>query len=130
MKAVVFDTSALLAVMFEVPGIERAMEFLAQSGGEASAVNWSEAGAKLAERGLKEAQIARELNVFGLDVVPFDETLANAAAALRPLTRNLGLSLGDRCCLALARLRNARAVTADAAWLKLRGFDVAVVRKH
>lgn len=130
MKPMACDASALLAVMFEEPGTERVMEFLAQPGGEISAVNWSEAGTKLAERGLKEAQITRELNVFGLDVVPFDETQASTTAALRPLTRSLGLSLGDRCCLALARLRNARAVTADAAWLKLRGFDVAVVREH
>lgn len=128
MKPVVFDASALLAVMFEEPGAQHVMEFLAQPGGEISAVNWSEAGAKLAERGLKEAQIARELNTFGLGVVPFDDVQAITAATLRPLTRSLGLSLGDRCCLALARLRNARAVTADAAWRKLSGFDVAAVR--
>jgi PIN domain nuclease of toxin-antitoxin system len=34
-----------------------------------------------------------------------------------------GLSLGDRACLALARLRNLPAVTADRAWAKL---DLAI----
>lgn len=81
MNPMVFDASALLTAMFEEPGTERVMEFLAQPGGEISAVNWSEAGAKLAERGLKEAQIARELHVSGLDVVPFDEAQANTTAA-------------------------------------------------
>jgi PIN domain nuclease of toxin-antitoxin system len=91
-------------------------------------VNWSEVGAKLAERGLKEAEFTRELAAFGLDAVPFDAAQANLAASLRPVTSKLGLSLGDRCCLALARLHGARVVTADAAWLQLRGFDVASVR--
>ncbi|MGH8147753.1 MAG: PIN domain-containing protein [Rhodanobacteraceae bacterium] len=85
-------------------------------------------GAKLAERGLRRARIAAELATFGLEVVPFDEAQANLAAELRPDTRKLGLSLGDRCCLALARLHAARVITADAAWRKLQGFDVIAVR--
>jgi PIN domain nuclease of toxin-antitoxin system len=128
MSVIVYDASALLAVIFDEPGANEAMEFLARPGGEVSAVNWSEVGAKLAERGLKEAEFNRELAAFGLDVVPFDAAQASLAASLRPVTSKLGLSLGDRCCLALARLRGARVVTADAAWLQLRGFDVASVR--
>jgi PIN domain nuclease of toxin-antitoxin system len=130
MSPLIYDASALLAVVFDEAGADRVMEFLAQPGGEVSAVNWSEVGAKLAERGLRESELARELAAFGLDIVPFDEAQANMAAALRPTTRKLGLSLGDRCCLALARLHGARAITADASWRQLRGFDVVAVRSH
>lgn len=128
MKPLVYDASALLAVMFDEPGSHRVIELLAEGDGEVSAVNGSEVGAKLAERGLKEPQIAREIAAFGLKIVAFDAEQAMAAAALRPLTRALGLSLGDRCCLALARLHSARAVTADAAWQRLRGFDIVAAR--
>lgn len=124
----VYDASALLAVIFSEPGAEGALELLSQPGGEVSAVNWSEVGAKLAERGLHADDMARELSAFGLDVIPFDEEQAHLAAALRPVTRALGLSLGDRSCLALARVRRARVVTADSSWKKLEGFDVVAVR--
>jgi ribonuclease VapC len=124
----VFDASALLAVIFAEPGADGVLEQLSQPGGEVSAVNWSEVGAKLAERGLPAADLPRELSAFGLDVIPFDEEQANIAAALRPVTRSLGLSLGDRSCLALARKRSARVVTADANWKKLDGFDIVAVR--
>lgn len=124
----VYDASALLALALAEPGGEAVLELLSAPDGEVSAVNWSEVGSKLAERGLQPGQIASELSAFGLHVVAFDEEQANLAAALRPATRALGLSLGDRCCLALAKLRDARVVTADSSWKKLEGFDVICVR--
>ena len=128
MMELVYDASALLVVMFDEAGAERVLECLAQPGGAVSTVNLAEVGAKLAERGLEPDEIARELDTFGLDVVPFDAAQAVASAALRPTTRALGLSLGDRCCLALAQVRQARVVTADSAWQSLGGFDILVVR--
>ena len=124
----VYDASALLAVIFAEPGAPATLELLAQPGGKVSAVNWSEVGAKLAERGLHADHIPRELSSFGLEIVPFDEEQAYLAAALRPATRPLGLSLGDRCCLALARVHGARVVTADSSWKNLDGFEVTTVR--
>ena len=50
---------------------------------------------------------------LGAPLVAFDEAQATAAAALRPLNRRVGLSLGGRACLALASLRGLPAVTAD-----------------
>lgn len=129
MSAIVYDASALLAVIFDEPGAERTLSWLARPGGEVSAVNWSEVATKLVERGLKPARVTTELGAFGLDVIPLDETLAIAAAALRPATRGLGLSLGDRCCLALGQLRKARIITADTAWLQLPGFEIVSVRE-
>jgi len=57
--------------------------------------------------------------VAGAELVPFDRQLARVTAELRQPTRNLGLSLGDRVCLALARVMGGRALTADRSWAAL-----------
>lgn len=62
-------------------------------------------------------------------VFPFTEEDALGVARLRPLTRSLGLSLGDRACLALAQRLSLPALTADASWGALSlGVAVEVVR--
>jgi PIN domain nuclease of toxin-antitoxin system len=124
----VYDASALLAVLYAEPGAARVLDLLDTPNGIISAVNWSEVAAKLAERGMQQGVIARELAVFGLDVVPFDEAQALLAAALRPTTRALGLSLGDRACLALAQLHGTQAVTADTTWQQIPAVAVIAVR--
>jgi PIN domain nuclease of toxin-antitoxin system len=66
---------------------------------------------------------------FVTDRVPFDEELARGAGALRPATKSLGLSLGDRACLALAQREGLPVLTADRAWAKLAvGVEVKVIR--
>jgi PIN domain nuclease of toxin-antitoxin system len=66
---------------------------------------------------------------MGIAWIDFDRELAVGAAALLRPTSRFGLSLGDRACLALARLRDLPAVTADRAWAKLDlGIRVEVVR--
>lgn len=50
MNPLVYDASAILAVIFDESGADAVMEYLAAAGGEISAVNGSEVGAKLAER--------------------------------------------------------------------------------
>jgi PIN domain nuclease of toxin-antitoxin system len=62
------------------------------------------------------AQAHADALALGIDVVPFDDYLALDAGALRPLTRRAGLSVGDRCCLALARSRRAAVLTTEARW--------------
>jgi ribonuclease VapC len=51
-----------------------------------------------------------------ITVEPFTAADAIDAGRLRPLTRDVGLSLGDRACLALARRLDAPALTADTDW--------------
>lgn len=128
MSVPVYDASALLAVIFDEPGADVVMDYLATPGGEVSAVNWAEVVAKLVERGLTEAEAVSELSPLGLDIVSLDAKQANAAGGLRKVTRNLGLSLGDRCCLALVHLRDSCAITADRDWMELKGFDVRPIR--
>ena len=54
------------------------------------------------------------------------EALAWEAGALRALTAEAGLSLGDRFCLALAKREGVPAYTADQAWKKV--ADAAKVK--
>jgi ribonuclease VapC len=61
---------------------------------------------------------------MGIAWIAYDREMAMATAALLP-TAPWGLSLGDRACLALARLRNLPAVTADRAWANL-DLDIAI----
>ena len=81
-----------------------------------SAVNLSEVVAKVADRGMPADTAYAATVRLGFAVVPLDTALARAAGALRSLTRAAGLSLGERCCLALAQRKRAMALTTDHAW--------------
>jgi PIN domain nuclease of toxin-antitoxin system len=55
--------------------------------------------------------------------------MARQTGALRPATKALGLSLGDRACLALARRERLPILTADRSWAKLDlGIPIKVMR--
>ncbi|HEX8518401.1 MAG TPA: type II toxin-antitoxin system VapC family toxin [Pseudonocardia sp.] len=109
---VVLDASAVLALLLREPGAAEVEEVLVDSA--MSAVNWSEAVQVLAGRGVPAPEA---LFVLGLRIEPF--TLADAGtAALWTRGRALGLSLGDRACLALADRLDAEAWTADRIWAK------------
>ena len=113
----VFDASVILAHLSDEPGAERAAAYL----GDAimCAVNYSEVVAKLIERGASLALSRAALSRYGLQIVPFDEDLAERAAALRLKTKAHGLSLGDRACLALGERLRLPVLTADRVWANL-----------
>jgi ribonuclease VapC len=129
----VLDASALLAHLRDEPGAEVAAEAIA-SGAVISTVNLAEVFSRVADRGGDAAQLAAELTQSGLldgaiTVEPFTTADAIEAARLRPLTRDAGLSLGDRACLALARRLDAPALTADIDWQGVaHGVDLCPIR--
>lgn len=124
---VVLDSSALLAWAWDEPGADRVDQVIER--GVVSAINWSEVVARLVERGLSEEEAVEARTQFPVDIRPFDAPQALAAGLLRRATRSAGLSLGDRACLALARLEGMPAVTADRAWAGLElGVEVEVIR--
>jgi ribonuclease VapC len=93
------------------------------------AVNLSEIVAKLAERGASLSLVRSALARYGLEIMPFDEDLAERAGALRVKTRDFGLSLGERACLALAERERLPVLTADHMWTELDlSLDVRVLR--
>ncbi len=127
MARVVLDASALLALLNSEPGSRMVEESL--SGAAMSAVNLSEVISKLSERGMPEPAIRTAIEGLGLDVRPFDTATAYSAGTLRPATRGLGLSLGDRACLALGLSLSAPVLTSDRSWKKLRvGVKIRVIR--
>ncbi len=128
MSASVLDASALIALLQQEPGAGRVAD--AMTGGFAiSAANFAEVVTKLAERGLPEDAIREFLQEFEASVVDLDTGLAYSIGLLRPHTRQQGLSLGDRACLALARRLGLPAVTTDRTWRNLDiGVQVVTIR--
>jgi PIN domain nuclease of toxin-antitoxin system len=123
----VIDASALLAMLQDEPGGDRVVAALPDA--FISAVNISEVVAKLCDKGFQPDQARETLEMLSLNVVDFDMSQAVAAGGLRPSTRSLGLSLGDRACLALAASSGVTALTTDRAWARLEvGVLVDVIR--
>ena len=121
--SIVFDSSAVLAILLDEPGAQRASAIL--DGGVLSAVNASEVVARLIDQGASDEDARGALHGLDLAVRPFDGSLAVAAGLLRRATRRHGLSLGDRACLALAHRERAPVLTADRAWTAL-DLDIEV----
>jgi len=94
-----------------------------------SAVNLCEVVGKLLDAGLTAQEIRAALAPLALEVHPFERGSAHAAGELRPATRSLGLSLGDRACLALARELRAPVLTTDRRWTRLAlGVEIRLAR--
>ena len=123
----VLDASAVLALFYSEPGAERVSA--AVPGSCLSAVNLAEVVSVMLDRGVTGRVARRAVGSIGLDVVAFDSELAFRAAELRAPTRALGLSLGDRACLALAGRLEWPALTADRSWLDLElGISIESIR--
>jgi ribonuclease VapC len=118
---IVLDASALLAVILREPGSERVGPRLSQA--LIGSANLAETLSRMAQRGDDPAFYQREITAFGVRIEPVTADHALMAARLRPLTKPLGLSLGDRLCLALAIQRQMPVLTADRIWL---GYDFGV----
>ena len=96
-----------------------------------SAVNLSEVVERLSDRGLPEEAIGAAIGLLDLSCAAFDDDAAFAAGLLRRVSRSVGLSLGDRACLALGRERNLPVLTADRAWSGIDlgpGIEVVLLR--
>lgn len=127
MSDVVLDASALLALLNSEKGADRVAEALPKA--HFSTVNLAEVVGKLAEVGIAEQEIRESLNSLLFNVHPFDTELAYLAGLFLPQTRHLGLSLGDRSCLALGLKLAHPVMTADRDWKDLKlGVKIQVIR--
>lgn len=118
MSNFVFDTSALLVLIFNEPGVDVVRDALS-SECFISTINIAEAASRLADRGFEDVEVQDALLAPNLYSVPLEPEVALAAGLMRRTTRSAGLSIGDRCCIALAQRLGLPAVTADRAWLTL-----------
>ena len=126
MSDAVLDSSGVLALLFAEPGADTVKAAL--PGALLSTVNLAEVITKLCERGMPADQARAAVEAIGVELIDFGADQACMVGELRAATRSAGLSLGDRACLALSRLRGFPAITADTVWGQLSGFNVVVIR--
>ena len=127
MSAIVFDSSVLIAILRQEPGSDVGEQSLNDA--LISTVNLAEVATYLARNSVPPETINQALAAFPIEVVPFDREQGLIAGCLYPACKSLGLSLGDRACLALAKSKNLPVLTADKAWLKLKiNVDVKSIR--
>ena len=95
----VFDASAVLALLQGETGAGRLQTL--QPKAVVNAVNAAEVLAKLVNRGLPASEAQAAFRALHLEVTPFDPAMAEISAQYV----RKGVSLGDRCFLAAARLQ-------------------------
>jgi ribonuclease VapC len=128
MNRIVLDASAVLAVLNQEPGADKLTPELL-SIAASSTVNLAEVQGKLVEQGLRPDEAWDATLSPVREAVSFTPEQAKLAGALVAQTRSLGLSLGDRACLALAQILNAPVYTADKPWKNLRvGVRIHLIR--
>jgi len=123
---IVFDSSAILALLNEEAGKEMVSENLDRA--VVSTVNIVEVATVLIRKGLKSEEIFNLLKETFLHIEDFDLEQSVIAASFKDVTKN-GLALGDRACLALAKSKNLPVLTADKVWKGLElGIKVKLIR--
>ena len=120
--AVVLDASAVLALLQEEQGADEVEGLL--DGASMSCVNLSEVIQKAEQHGVETEGLEYDLEALGIEFRDFHVAMARPTAEL--WSGGMGLSLGDRACLALAKANDATAITADGRWMMIDGLDVEV----
>jgi PIN domain nuclease of toxin-antitoxin system len=115
---VILDASALITLLSEEKGHEVVASILPKS--IMSSVNVAEVAKFLIEkRGLSKEEVSNIIHSLIEKIMPFDTKLALTSAAIIIQTKSLGLSLGDRACLALAISTGYTVYSSDRIWSQL-----------
>ena len=128
MSKVVLDASAILAIINGERGHEELQpEMLVDA--VCSTVNLAEVQGKLLSWGWSSNEAWEDATTPIHEAIAFDNEQARVAGDLILETRKLGLSLGDRACLALGIALNAPIYTAEKSWSKLKiGAKIYAIR--
>jgi ribonuclease VapC len=127
--SVVLDASAVLAVILAEDGADFALQHMTDA--HLAAVNMSEAMAKLIEYKLSAEQARQQIDRLELFIHDFNAEQAQRTAVLRGSTKQFGLSLGDRACVALGQKLDLPILTSDRRMAEAKsvlGLDIRLIR--
>jgi ribonuclease VapC len=128
MNKAVLDASAILAVLFQERGAEKLTGEILQ-GAVVSTVNLAEIQTKLVRMGHDPEKAWIDALLLETPPEPYTAEQAKIAGTLAKETQSLGLSLGDRSCLALAISLKAPVYTTEQVWRNLKvGVPIHVIR--
>lgn len=121
------DSSALLALIANEKGADKAMHYLSRA--KMSTVNISESIATLINKGATFQEAETIIDSLIHDRISFSDEQSKIAAEIVTETKKYGLSLGDRACLSLAINDKLPVLTADKIWSKLDlGVKIILIR--
>lgn len=129
MSGIIIDASAILAAILGETGGDAVFDMLDDAA--VSTVNVAEVYTYAALNGLPTDAIDAFFADTGIEIAAFDQQQAVTAGQLASVTRKAGLSLGDRSCLALAKMRGAEVLTADRPWQQIAdaaGLTITLLR--
>lgn len=130
-RVTVLDASAIIAFLQGEPGDELVRQALQSGHCVVSAANQAEVIAKALDRGGTPEAIKAILAELAYTVIDIKAEDGVQAGWMRSQTRQIGLSLGDRLCLAVAQRLKAKILTADRPWLAMAeplGIDIRCIR--
>ncbi len=94
-----------------------------------ASINAAEVVAKLIRYDANPEASVAAVRTLDCLIVSVDQHLGLRAGALHAITSPIGLSLGDRVCLALAERERLPVLTADRAWATLDiGVEIRLIR--
>jgi ribonuclease VapC len=124
---IVFDASALLALIRGEPGADIVASHLGRAA--MSSVNVAEVYGRLLREAFRPEEFRRDIEAIDFKLHSFDAEQAFLAGRFEPATGPLGLSLGDRACLALALSLGVPALSGDRRWAGIKvGVEINLFR--
>lgn len=123
------DASAVLAALLDEPGGDFVYGVMSES--HISVINLSEVYATLLDGGMGFGLAEEVVGALPFRIRTFRDAHAVQTAKLRPLTRQFGLSLGDRACIAQAMMDGLAILTSDrrmAAAKDVLAMDIRMIR--
>ena len=126
-RNVILDASSLIAFVYDEKGADVVANFLPSA--VMSTVNISEVTKYMLNCDAQKQEI-NELFDSLYNIIDFNRKQSYLAAELLPYTKQYGLSLADRACIALAVDTGYPIFTADKIWkeLKIENVDINLIR--